>query len=369
MTDQPTAGTEAPLLHGRASDLTRRWLNLLGPLLGLALIFGIFTFLVPGGRFATYGNIESMLRQSAAVIVAALGMTFVIIAGGIDLSIASIVALSSVITARVLLWGATDIRGSTDFIAAHPFWIPTLAAAAGILCGMLCGLLNGALITGLRVAPFIITLGMMMVFRGAAKRFAGQRGQINPGDSWLHSVMAPVDQPYSWLLFPPGVWLVLLLALAMAVILNYSRFGRHVIAVGSNEQTARLCGISVSWTKIRVYMIGGLFGGLSGLLLFCRSNQGNATAVMGMELDVIAAVVIGGASLSGGRGSILGTVAGALIINVIASGCSFVPIPKPLQPWLDNSTVGLPSDMQEVLTGLIIIAAVALDRLRQHHRD
>ena len=178
MTDQPTAGTEAPLLHGRASDLTRRWLNLLGPLLGLALIFGIFTFLVPGGRFATYGNIESMLRQSAAVIVAALGMTFVIIAGGIDLSLASIVALSSVITARVLLWGATDIRGSTDFIAAHPFWIPTLAAAAGILCGMLCGLLNGALITGLRVAPFIITLGMMMVFRGAAKRFAGQRGQI-----------------------------------------------------------------------------------------------------------------------------------------------------------------------------------------------
>jgi len=148
---------------------------------------------------------------------------------------------------------------------------------------------------------------------------------------------------------PSGVWLMILLALATAGMLRYTRLGRHIFAVGSNEQTARLCGIAVERVKVIVYILNGAAAGLAGLLQFSRLTVGDPTVASGLELDVIAAVVIGGGSLSGGEGSILGTIVGALIMTVIRSGCS---------------QMGLRNCVQEIVTGAIIVLAVALDRLR-----
>jgi ribose/xylose/arabinose/galactoside ABC-type transport system permease subunit len=154
----------------------------------------------------------------------------------------------------------------------------------------------------------------------------------------------------------------------MALILNYARFGRYVVAIGSNENTARLCGIPVERTKLIVYTLGGLFVGIAGLFFYSRITQGSPTSADAFELDVIAAVVIGGGSLSGGKGSILGSLIGALILNVIARGCAQIHIPLFLQhafPSIFTSSTGLPTYVQQIVTGIIIIVAVLLDKLRQ----
>jgi ribose transport system permease protein len=151
-------------------------------------------------------------------------------------------------------------------------------------------------------------------------------------------------------LFRSGVWVMILLAAGTAAVLRYTRLGRHAFAIGSNELTARLCGVPVERVKVFVYALGAAFAGLAGVMQFSRLTVGDPTVAVGLELDVIAAVVIGGGSLSGGEGSVLGTVIGALIMIVIRSGCSHM---------------GLPNWVQEIVTGLIIVAAVALDRLRQ----
>jgi ribose/xylose/arabinose/galactoside ABC-type transport system permease subunit len=210
------------------------------------------------------------------------------------------------------------------------------------------------LITRLRVVPFIVTLGMMLVVRGAAKGI-GREQKIDVDLvrlKWLDDLLASVPPERSWMLLPPGVWMLILLAVAMAALLRYTRLGRHTFAIGSNEQTARLCGVAVERVKVLVYTLCGVFGGLAGLMQFSRLTVGDPTVAVGLELNVIAAVVIGGGSLSGGEGSILGTLVGALIMTVIASGCT---------------QMGLPNWVQEIVTGAIIVAAVALDRLR-HRR-
>jgi ribose/xylose/arabinose/galactoside ABC-type transport system permease subunit len=154
------------------------------------------------------------------------------------------------------------------------------------------------------------------------------------------------------MLVPIGVWLMVVFAVGVSVLLRYTRFGRHVFAVGSNELTARLCGVAVERTKVLVYTLGAMFAGLAGLLQFSRLTVGDPTVAVGLELDVIAAVVIGGGSLSGGEGSVLGSIVGALIMTTIRSGCS---------------QMGLPNWVQEIVTGTIIVLAVAVDRLR-HRR-
>jgi len=212
-------------------------------------------------------------------------------------------------------------------------------------------MVSGLLITSLRVVPFIVTLGMMLVVRGTAKGVAHQEKIMAPG-SWLNEVLATLSPERRWMLLPPGVWVLVLLALLTAGVLRYTRFGRHVFAVGSNEQTARLCGVPVEKTKILIFTLGGMFAGLAGVLQFSRLNVGDPTVAIGLELDVIAAVVIGGGSLAGGEGSTLGTIVGALIMGVIRSGCS---------------QMGLENWVQQTITGGIIILAVALDRLR-HRR-
>ena len=301
-----------------------------GPVLGLALVALIFGALI-GGQFFLPGNLELIARQTAIVAVAALGMTIVIVSGGIDLSVGSVVALTTVVIAVLLNQG----------------WAPAAAALAGAFAGAACGLINGALITALRVVPFIVTLGTMILVRGAAKGFADER-RIEAPYSWLNDLLrstAPGDA--GWL--PPGVWLVLLLALMVGGLLRYTRFGHHVFAIGSNERTARLCGVAVSRTKIAIYTVGALFAGVAGVLQFSRLSVGDPTVAEGLELDVIAAVIIGGGSLAGGRGTVAGTLLGATTMAVIQIGCA---------------QQGYPNWVQQIVTGAIIVLAVALDRWR-----
>jgi ribose/xylose/arabinose/galactoside ABC-type transport system permease subunit len=303
----------------------------LGPFLALLAIYGLFAFLAPPG-FSTVANLQTMARQTAIVGTAALGATLVIIMAGIDLSVGSIIALVTVVIASLLAAG----------------YNPALAALAGILAGGVCGLINGQLIVRLKVVPFIITLGTLLVVRGAAKGLAGEQ-KIDAPLTWLADVLAALPPDRQWMLLPPGVWALVALAVLTSLALKYTAWGRHVFAVGSSEPTARLCGVAVERVKAGVYTVAGLFAGVAGLMQFSRLTVGDPTVAAGLELDVIAAVVIGGGSLSGGEGSVAGTIIGALIMTVIRSGCS---------------QMGLPNWVQEIVTGSIIVVAVAVDRLR-----
>jgi ribose transport system permease protein len=307
-------------------------LNFFGPFIGLLLVIALFS-LIPEvqGRFLRFANFKSVATQSVIVALGALGMTLIIISGGIDLSAASNIALASVITAYAVNAGAA----------------PLLALLLGVLTGGLVGLVNGGLVTRLRLIPFIVTLGMMGIARGAAKWIAGNQ-KIDAPMTWVNELMAKSPQP-SWLLLAPGVWIVILFAVAMGVLLKYTVFGRHVFAVGSNEATARLCGVRTDRVKVLVYTLSGLFCGLSGVMEFSRLTVGDPTVAVGLELDIIAAVVIGGGSLSGGEGSILGTMIGVLIMSFLRNGCTMM---------------GWPNYIQEIIIGAIIVIAVALDRLR-----
>lgn len=309
---------------------TRRWVQTVGPLLGLLFVALIFGFTI-GPRFFYGANLELIARQTAIVCTAALGMTMVIVSGGIDLSVGSVVALTTVIIAVLLRSDAS----------------PAAAALAGTGAAALIGALNGALITGLRVIPFIVTLGTMILVRGAAKGFADER-RVEAPATWLNDLLRAVD-PDSLLIVPAGIWLMAALALLVAGTLGYTRFGRHLFSIGSNERTARLCGVSVERTKIGVYTAAGALAGVAGVLQFSRLSVGDPTVAVGLELDVIAAVIIGGGSLSGGRGSVLGTVLGACTMAVITVGCA---------------QQGLPNWVQQIVTGAIIVLAVALDRWR-----
>ena len=302
-----------------------------GPILGLFFVAVIFGLLI-GARFFLSGNLELIARQTAIVAAAALGMTVIIVSGGIDLSVGSGVALTTVVIALLLGQG----------------WSPLAAALAGVMSAAICGLINGLLITGLRVVPFIVTLGTMILVRGAAKGVADER-RIEAPQTWLNDLLR-TTAPDERGLLPAGVWLVVLLALVVGGLLRYTRFGRHVFAIGSNERTARLCGVAVPRTKILIYSIGAIFAGVAGVLQFSRLSVGDPTVAEGLELDVIAAVIIGGGSLAGGRGTVFGTLLGATTMAVIQIGCA---------------QKGYPNWVQQIVTGAIIVLAVALDRWRQ----
>jgi ribose transport system permease protein len=286
-------------------------------------------------HFASTRVVANLLTDNAFLGIVAVGMTFVIISGGIDLSVGSMIALTTVII-------GLEVRDGRP---------PVIAAALGIGVAAACGLVNGSVVSLLRVGPFIVTLGTLLVYRGLAKWLA-QNQSIYPPRTWLNDVMAPLPPGRQWMVFSPGVWVLIGLALIVVGLLRYTRLGRHAFAVGSNEQTARLCGIAPWRVKAAVYAIGGLLTGAAGLMQYSRLGIGDPTVAVGLELDVIAAVVIGGGSLSGGEGSVVGTLVGALIMSVIRSGCS--------QMGLDNY-------VQEIVTGVVIVLAVALDRVR-HRR-
>jgi ribose/xylose/arabinose/galactoside ABC-type transport system permease subunit len=301
-----------------------------GVLIGLVVVALAFGALI-GPQFFGAANLELMARQTAIVCVAALGMTMIIVSGGIDLSVGSIVALSTVVTALLLRHTG-----------------PLAAALGAVAAGALCGALNGLLITQLRVVPFIVTLGTMLLVRGAAKGLAEER-RIEAPITWLNDLLRTVQDGRGWLL-PSGIWMTIALAIVVSFTLQYTRFGRHLFAIGSSERTARLCGVRINRTKLAVYTLGAALAALSGVLQFSKLSVGDPTVALGLELDVIAAVIIGGGSLLGGRGSVVGTIAGAAIMAIIQIGCS---------------QQGLPNWVQQIVTGAIIVFAVGLDRWRQ----
>lgn len=307
-------------------------LGLLGPAIGLVLVFILFSLLRPH-TFPTAANTEQILLQSVIVAVAALGTTPVIISAGIDISIGATIAVVSVAVALML--------------NAH--WPPLLAAFGGVGVGALCGLFNGSCVTLLGLNPFIVTLGTFLAFRGVAD-VLGHESQVYTQTTWLNWLMDPAHSFGC----PWGVWIMLVLAVMLILMLRYTRFGRHVFAIGSNENTARLCGIAVNRTKIWLYVLGGAFSGIAGLLMFSNeAGTGDPSTSKNTPLTAIAAAVIGGASLTGGQGSIVGTVIGAMFIMAIRNGCV---------------QVDLPHGYQNIVTGLIIIVAVLMDRLRNRKK-
>jgi len=313
-----------------------RLLTLLGPFIGLVLVTLLFSLKSDvRGTFLTPANFRIIVTQTVIVGIGALGMTLIIISGGIDLSVGSVLALTSVITAILL--------------NAHVS--PWLSLLAAIVLGGVVGAVNGSLITSLRVTPFIVTLGTLGIARGAASWLAHEQAVTAPS-SWLNG-LADTYPDAAWMIFSPGVWITLILAIATAIILRATTLGRRIVAIGSNETASRLSGLRVDSLKIAIYGLAGLYFGLAGGLQFARlGGMGDPTVDVGAELDIIAAVVIGGGSLSGGEGSVLGSLLGALIMTVLKNG---------------SQQMGWPAYVQQIIIGIVIIAAVALDRLR--HRS
>jgi len=270
-------------------------------------------------------------------------MTVVIINGGIDLSVGSQIALGTVATAMVLRrWGGDDAG----------FWLPLCAAGAGVAVCALCGFVSGAIVSAFRIVPFIVTLGVMQIARGVAKGLAEQTTVIAP-TNWLNDLMVVEPKIGAWYSVAPGVWLMLALLVVMFIVLKFTVFGRHVFAIGSNEATARLCGINVALNRVWVFALCGALTGVASVMQFSNLTVGDPTAGVGMELDIIAAVVIGGGSLSGGEGSVLGSIAGAVIMAILRNGCNLV---------------GIPNYVQNIVIGTIIVTAVGVDRLK-HRRE
>jgi ribose transport system permease protein len=310
----------------------QKWLQVTGPFLGLLLVVGFFAVISDSpARFLSAANIRIVLAQTVIVAIGAIGMTVIIVSAGIDLSVGASVALTSVVAALALRSG----------------WPPWIAVLTAIAVGGVIGVLNGFAVTLLRVVPFIATLGMLGVARGLAKYFANQQ-TVNAPPTWINE-LAVSFPTRPWMLVAPGVWIAIILAVLMTLVLRNTVFGRRVFALGSNESAARACGIHVYRMKLWIYTVGGLFFGLAGVMQMSRLRQGDPTVAVGVELDVIAAVVIGGGSLNGGEGSVLGAMVGALIMAFLRNGC--------LQ-------MGWANYVQEIIIGIIIVLAVAMDRYR-----
>ncbi|HEV2453259.1 MAG TPA: ABC transporter permease [Verrucomicrobiae bacterium] len=277
--------------------------------------------------FRSLGNIENILQQISVNGILAIGMTLVIVTAGIDLSVGSVLALSAVVA-------TSFARGNEEGHGYHSLVVPL---AMGILTGLACGIVNGILIAKRRLAPFIVTLGMMTVARGLALVYSQGRPEINLSTAY--------DAIGDGLAGPGGI--VMAAVLAGIFILHFTRFGRYVYAVGGNELAAKVSGVNTDRVLIGVYAIAGALAGVAAIVESSRVMSGAPSAGEGYELNAIAAVVIGGTSLSGGVGTMAGTIVGVLIIGVMNNGLDLL---------------GVSSYWQQVVKGAIIVCAVLLDR-------
>lgn len=324
----------------------------LGPVFALALIFVLFAVadqIRGGGFFLSLRNMRVMMSSASLIAVPALGMTIIIIAAGIDLSAGTTLTLCGTVL-------ALSLKHST-VTAEDPGFAYTMLGALALTAftGCLCGLINGALISATKVVPFIVTLGTMTIYLGIGQVLSKESTVYAPKENipdWMnlcYTGSVPEKYLFPGVLIPTSVIIAVVLAISVGLLLRYTVFGRNVFALGSSESTARLCGINVSMMIVAVYSLAGFFVAVGGLLYFSDVKNGNPSDGTGKELEIIAAVVLGGGSLSGGRGSILGTMVGALIITVIRSGCS---------------QLSIPNTYTHIIIGAIIIIAVIVDQLR-----
>ena len=303
----------------------------------IALLVMFVALSLASNKFLTEDNLMNVLRQISINLCLSIGLTLVILSGGIDLSVGSVLALSGAIGAGLLKNGLS----LSAFGVSLQFTVWG-AILAGLLVGLALGSFNGFVITRFRLPPFVATLGMLSVARGLTQL-------------WTHGFPITGLGPQfgylgtGWLLgIPMPVWISGLLVVVFALITRRTVFGRHLYAVGGNERAAQLSGLNLRRTKILVYTLGSGFAAVAGLLLTARLDSATPSAGIGYELDSIAAVVIGGTSLSGGKGSVLGTVLGCLIIGMLNNGLVLLEV-SPF--W------------QQVIKGFVILAAVALDRM------
>ena len=300
-----------------------------GTLIGLVLLCVALWILTP--HFLTVANLLNIVQQTSINAIVAAGMTFVIISGGIDLSVGSIVALSGVTLGALLQDG-------------HPV---SLAIPAALAAGVGCGVVNGMLISFGRLPPFIVTLGMMSVARGAALVFTEGRpvSGFSEGFRWLATGSIG---------FVPAPVLVMLMVYAVAhLVLTRTTFGRYVYAIGGNEEATRLSGVAVRFHKTAVYAVAGVMSAVAAIVLTARLNSAQPIAGMMYELDAIAATVIGGTSLLGGEGSLGGTLIGALIMGVLRNGLNLL---------------GVSSFLQQIVIGVVIVGAVLVDTILKRQR-
>ena len=297
-------------------------------LIVLLAFFSIFT-----ENFAAWNNMVNIMQATAVNGVLGVAVTFVIISGGIDLAVGTMMTLTAVMAGLVL----------TN--AGMPLPIGILGALAS---GATMGAISGTTIAKFKIPPFIATLGMMQIARGLALVFSGAR-PIYFNDTPNYPLLSP-ESSISLLIpgleIPNGVFIMFLVAILASIILNRTLFGRYIFALGSNEEAARLSGVNVDFWKILTYALSGMICGVAGLIISSRLNSAQPALGLGYELDAIAAVVIGGTSLSGGRGTVLGTIIGAFIMSVLTNGLRIM---------------GVQEEWKIVVTGVIIIVAVFVD--------
>ncbi|MFB7638101.1 ABC transporter permease [Peribacillus butanolivorans] len=296
-----------------------------GPLLALILLFIVITVLNPS--FMEPNNILNLLRQTSINALIAFGMTFIILTGGIDLSVGSILALSSALMAGMMVSGLD----------------PILAILVGVLLGTLMGVINGILVSKGKMAPFIVTLATMTIFRGLTLVYTDGKPITGIGDSELFQMLG---RGY-FLGLPVPVVVMIIAFFILWFLLHKTSFGRKTYAIGGNEKASRISGIKVDRVKVAIYGLAGTMAAIAGAILTSRLNSAQPTAGQSYEMDAIAAVVLGGTSLSGGKGRLFGTLVGVLIIGTLNNGMNLL---------------GVSSFYQQVVKGAVILVAVLLDR-------
>ncbi|HOA98998.1 ABC transporter permease [Candidatus Sordicultor fermentans] len=305
-------------------------------LLVIIILMAIFLSIATKGNFYSWENISNLLRQSSINGVVAIGMTLIIITGGIDLSVGSIVGLSGM-TYAILTSNRGEIQMSSG-----------LAILISLGIAALIGLANGVAVHDGKVPPFIATLGMMTLVRGLVMYVSSGRMITGIPMGFRQFSVA------TFLNIPALAWIWIILALFMAFVLKYTMFGRNLYAIGSNKEAARLSGINIRLNMYSFYTVAALFSGIAGLMLATRMAAGVPTGGQGYELDAIASVVIGGASLSGGVGTVFGTALGALIIQTMRNG---------------GNLLGVDPFIMQIIIGALIILAVFFDQYLKGRRE